>query len=1165
MRVLAPGSILALATGDLSRHVATARRGVVRLSGLSGSVRSLMLAAAALEAGRAVVVVTDERAATALRKDLVAILPELAADAGVTAPALLSLPPLEADPYQGIGAHPQVLAERAGTLARMRREGRWVVVAPYAALLAPLLPVAGFEALFLEFAAAADMPFDELAPRLMRAGYARVDMASSPGDWARRGGIFDVFPPGQSDPVRIELEEDRVASLRLFDPMTQRSLERRERVEVPPAREAPLGEAERAELMRKLERLPRTGGRLHGVDPLEALAVERTFPGVEACAGLWAGRQTDLLDYAGEALLVLDEPYQLEAEAGAALGELVAAHQATGAPLPPPERLLLPQDRIAERLAAPRLELHDLSVMEPGPGPREAEVRVELGGRAPRAYFGRLADLGADLQRATAGRQHTLLLLESDGMAERTREVLVERGLEPVMLPATIPAGGELPLLSIGRSELARGFELPEAGLTVLTERDLYGERRRKQPRGGRRAAPFRSDFRDLAVGDLVVHVDHGIGRYQGIRRLGADGDGGEFMVLVYRDETVLYVPVDRLDLVQRYSGVGGKPPRLDRLGAPAWDKVRKRVRKEVQELADELLELYAARQALPGRAFGADSPWQREFEAAFPFGETPDQAQSIEDVKHDMESPSPMDRLLCGDVGFGKTEVAMRAAFKAVMEGAQVAVLAPTTVLVFQHFNTFRDRFAPFPVTIEMLSRFESRSRQTEIVRGVKDGAVDIVIGTHRLLSKDVAFKNLGLLVVDEEQRFGVTHKERLKQLSRSVDVLTLTATPIPRTLQMSLAGVRDLSVIETPPENRLAIQTILLPFRTGVLAQAIRRELRRGGQIFFVHNRIESIGAMAAALRKAVPEATLEVAHGRLDERSLERVMLRFMGGDFQVLLTTTIIENGLDIPRANTIIVNRADRFGLAQLYQLRGRVGRSDVPAYAYLLVPPQRKLKEVARQRLRALQEFSELGAGFRVAARDLEIRGAGDLLGARQHGHIAALGFDLYCRMLEEAVQEKRGEVPPLPEVRVVLDLAVDYRLPEHYVPEAHQRLVLYKRVATAGETGELERVREEIEDRFGHLPEEAENLLELAAIRHRAERLGVVRMDVESGRLRLHFVDGAPIDPGRLLEWVRSGTSATLSPSGVLAVATPEEPDLRLEQARDLLETLHERVTPAA
>ena len=786
------------------------------------------------------------------------------------------------------------------------------------------------------------------------------------------------------------------------------------------------------------------------------------------------------------------------------------------------------------------LALHDAD----GPRREAGGTAVEehdLAVRAPRAYFGRLDELAADLELFAAAGRRALVLLDTEGLLERTAEVLRERGLAPVVLPATLPADGEPPFITLARGRLAHGFEVPVAGLTVLTEREVYGEKRRARPRGGRRAAPFRSDFRDLGVGDLVVHVDHGIGKYQGIKRVVQAGGEREFMVLVYRDEAVLYVPVERLDLVQKYSGVGGAEPRVDRLGTPAWDKVRARVRKEVQILADDLLELYAERRARPGHAFGPDTPWQKEFEAAFPFQETPDQAQAIADTKRDMESEQNMDRLLCGDVGFGKTEVAMRAAFKAVMDGSQVAVLTPTTILAYQHYHTFRSRFAPFPAKVAMLSRFQTPAEQKRVVSGLKSGEVDVVIGTHRLLSKDVAFGKLGLVVVDEEQRFGVSHKERLKKMTRQVDALTLTATPIPRTLQMSLAGVRDLSVIETPPENRLSIQTLLLPFRTGIIAQAIRREVRRGGQVYFVHNRIGSIGAMADVIRKAIPEATLEVAHGRMDEATLEQVMLRFVAGEFQILLCTTIIENGLDIPRVNTIIVNRADRFGLAQLYQLRGRVGRSDLRAYAYLIVPPRHKLTEDAKQRLRALRDFSELGSGFRIAARDLEIRGAGELLGARQHGQIAALGFDLYCSMLEQAVAEKRGEAPPV-EVRVTVDLGVDVRLPEDYVAEPHQRLVLYKKVAAAAEAGDLERVREEIEDRFGHLPAQAENLMSLAAIRMLAERLGIAEVRGTGAGASLQFVDAAPIDPARLTAWVRARPGTTLTPALQVTLRTPAD-----------------------
>ncbi|MFQ5718125.1 MAG: transcription-repair coupling factor [Acidobacteriota bacterium] len=1160
MKVLTPGSLLTRVCAGAADQAAIAREGVLRLSGLSGSLGAVLLARAAVEGGRLLIVMPDEASSARLRDDLATLLPELAMAADTVSPAQLLFPPLEADPYQGIGPHPQTLAERAATLWRMRREVRWVVVAPAAALWAPLMPVEEFEALAIGLEEGGECEFDDLAGRLEAAGYGRVDMANSPGDWARRGGIFDVYPPGSTAPLRIELEEDRIASLRLFDPLTQRSLEKRVAAHVPPAREAPLNPPALRRLIRRLEKMPRTGGRSITVDPLETLAVEGTFPGVEACTGLWAGRETDLLDYADDAVLAVDEPFRVATELDAAMSELNTAHAATDGVLPGPSRLLLPASRLTGRLAGPRLETHDLALADTPDDPFEVSRSVDVGGRAPRTYFGRLADLAADLvdQRPTMG--DCLLLLESDGALARCGDLLREAGLDPVVLPATIPAAGRLPHLALGRGRLRRGFTRPEIGVTVLTEREIFGERRRQRPRGGRRAAPFRSDFRDLSVGDLVVHVDHGIGRYQGIRRLG-DGGGNEFMVLVYQEQAVLYVPVDRLDLVQRYTGVGGKSPRIDRLGTPGWEKVRKKIRKQMQVLADDLLDLYATRRAQEGHAFSDDTPWQSEFEAAFPFSETPDQLQAIRDVKASMQKALPMDRLVCGDVGFGKTEVAMRAAFKAVMDGFQVAVLAPTTVLAFQHCNTFRDRFAPFPVRIELLSRFQTRAEQTAIVRGVRDGAVDIVIGTHRLLSKDITFSELGLLVVDEEQRFGVAHKERLKTRWPHVDELTLTATPIPRTLQMSLAGVRDMSVIETPPENRLSIQTLVLPFRPGIVAQAIRREIRRGGQVFFVHNRISSIAAVAHVIRREVPEVTLEVVHGRLPEKDLERIMLRFMAGEFQVLLTTSIIENGLDVPRANTIIIDRADRFGLAELYQLRGRVGRSDVRAYAYLLIPSHQKLTDVARRRLKALQEFSELGAGFRVAARDLEIRGAGDLLGARQHGQIAALGFDLYCRMLEQAIQEKRGEAPVLRQAQVSVEMGVDYRLPESYVAEPHQRLVLYKRVAAAAEADELDRVREEIEDRYGHLPQAAENLLALADLRRHAERLGMVQVEARGTHIACQLIEGAPIDAGRLMDWISFNDGVRFSPGRVLSLPVPADPEHRLMRTRDTLAELAERV----
>ncbi|HZI94692.1 MAG TPA: transcription-repair coupling factor, partial [Patescibacteria group bacterium] len=641
------------------------------------------------------------------------------------------------------------------------------------------------------------------------------------------------------------------------------------------------------------------------------------------------------------------------------------------------------------------------------------------------------------------------------------------------------------------------------------------------------------------------------------LSRVGSDGNEVDVMVLSYHGKDRLFVPVTRLDLVQKYSGVGGRVATLDKLGGTGWVKTKQKVKKAMQDMAVELLNLYAARKAITGHVFGPDGEWQQEFDAAFPYELTMDQQIAINEIRRDLEGSMPMDRLLCGDVGFGKTEVAMRAAFKVVMEGKQVAVLAPTTVLVFQHLNTFRERFAAFPSRIESLSRFKTAKEQKTIVAGVATGAVDIVIGTHRLLSKDVTFKDLGLLIVDEEQRFGVAHKERIKQLKKNVDVLTLTATPIPRTLQMSLMGVRDLSVIETPPENRLAIQTHLLAFKEPIIQSAIRHELARAGQVYFVHNRVESVYAMAALLKRLVPEAEIGVAHGQMKEHELEASMLKFLRGEFHILVSTTIIENGLDIPRVNTLIVNRADHFGLAQLYQLRGRIGRSDRQAYAYFLVPPERTLSELARKRLKALQEFTDLGSGFRIAAMDLEIRGAGNLLGQAQHGHIAALGFELYCRMLERAVQELREGGEEMPEFRVTINLGVDLKIPREYIGDEHHRLMFYKRIAGATSREDLEKIGAEMEDRYGKLPRQGLNLLEMAGLRVLAEKLHVQNLDYKTGMLTVKFNEASPIDPELVLRFVRRRSDATFSPPAVLRIKGERSEHERLAMALEVLTVL--------
>jgi transcription-repair coupling factor (superfamily II helicase) len=615
-----------------------------------------------------------------------------------------------------------------------------------------------------------------------------------------------------------------------------------------------------------------------------------------------------------------------------------------------------------------------------------------------------------------------------------------------------------------------------------------------------------------------VVHEAHGIGRYHGLTTLTVEGRQGDFLLLEYADGGRLYLPVDRLDLISKYLGAPAGAARLDRLGGGAWQRAKESVRASLRQMAENLLQIYAARSVAERTPFEADTAWQREFEVAFPFEETPDQLRAIEGVKADMEAPRPMDRLVAGDVGYGKTEVALRAAFKAVTEGRQAAVLVPTTVLAQQHFNTFSERFAPFPARVELLSRFRTAKEQRVVIDGLRRGTVDVVVGTHRLLSRDVQFKDLGLLVVDEEHRFGVAHKERIKQLRASVDVLTLTATPIPRTLYMSLSGVRDLSVIETPPADRLPVETIVMPFDRRVIREAIQRELERGGQVFFVHNRIQSLPSMTAFLRTLCPDARVVMGHGQMPERELEAVMVKFVSGQADVLVSTAIVESGLDIPASNTIIINRADRFGLAQLYQLRGRVGRERQQAYAYLLIPADGRLDEAAQRRLRVIEELTELGGGFKLAMRDLELRGAGNLLGAEQHGHIAAVGFDLYTKLLAEAVRELKGE-PARTTSEPVISVEVEALLPAAYVPEVTQRLALYKRLSEAEAPAQVEEVRGELVDRFGPLPEPAAALVDVIGLRVAARQLGIERVEARGGRAVLTFAPSTPVKPERILE----------------------------------------------
>jgi transcription-repair coupling factor (superfamily II helicase) len=785
-------------------------------------------------------------------------------------------------------------------------------------------------------------------------------------------------------------------------------------------------------------------------------------------------------------------------------------------------------------------------------------------------FHGAVPAMLEDVKKQIAEGRRVLIAVPNTGEVERLADIFSEyavsfrlgsrtRGGESYA-DETAYFSGEVLTATLVKAYVPDGVMLPDAGLAIFGARDLFDESESvvsRPQRSKSKTSAFLSDFRDLQVGDYVVHVEHGIGQYQGLKEINQGDGNAEFMLLGYAEGARLYVPLTRLDLIQKYRSSEGIKPTLNHLGTAAWAKTKARVRKAMKDMTDELLKLYAERKSAQGFAFSADNEWMKEFEDAFEYTETEDQELAIADVKHDMESRQPMDRLLCGDVGYGKTEVAMRAAFKAIGDNRQVAVLAPTTVLAFQHFETFKQRFAAFPVTIEMISRFRSPKQQKEILQKTEAGKIDILIGTHRILSQDIKFSDLGLLVVDEEQRFGVRHKERIKQMRKQVDVLTMSATPIPRTLHMSMVGLRDMSVIETPPKDRIAIQTVVASWDDKLIQSAIEQELERGGQVYFVYNRVESIWEIAAKLQVLVPGARIAVGHGQMGEGELEKVMLKFMHHEADILVATTIIENGLDIPLCNTILINRADRLGLSELYQLRGRVGRSNRRAYAYLLVPAEAELTPIARRRLAALKEFSDLGAGFKIAALDLELRGAGNLLGGEQSGHIEAIGFELYTQMLDRAVREMKGEGAP-EEVETQLNLGLNIRIPVEYIPEENQRLRMYKRVAGVETESQLKDVGAELRDRYGEPPSAVRNLLQYASLKLLCLRVGATAIDRKREQVSIKFKQNAAIDAEKLARFVSSQRGAQFTPDGVVKFTLKATAiDSVLSLLRDLLEEL--------
>ncbi|MBN2644564.1 MAG: transcription-repair coupling factor [Desulfuromonadaceae bacterium] len=1080
--------------------------------------------------------------------------------------AVRLFPHWEVPPYEPLNPHSDIEAQRLATLQALHQQQVEVVVTTVAAVLQRVIPRSALAALSSELVAGEEYERQALQQRLFQLGYRAVPLVEDRGTFSLRGDILDLYPPTLAQPVRIDFYGDFVERMRLFDPQSQRSGEQQlERLQLLPSRELVLaGEyLERFNHQLKLRcdalGLPRT----RREEVLDEVREGLLSPGRSFLLPLNYEKLDTLFDYVQPRLLFRLEPQELEQEIDRfcqAVRKGVERQRQSSEPWVEPGQLYVCSDELESRFTLlgcvdlNSLPLYDLEDQRP-------VFRVQCHSNAmflQAAAEERLDLLARQLQQWQQEGWTVQLACRQDGQARRMRELLLPRGITPqqggVFRLGHKAKGG----LFLCLGEISRGFQLPDERLALVCEEEIFGPRQRRRGRSEARAKAVLSSLAQLQEGDYVVHTDHGIALYRGLQHVCSGQLEGDFLQLEYAGGDKLYVPVERIEKVQKYAGGDGQGVRLDKMGGNAWEKTCQKARAAVEEMARELLNIYARRQMNKALPFSPPDEVFRAFEAEFPYEETPDQMAAIQDVLNDMQSETPMDRLICGDVGYGKTEVAIRAAFKAALDSRQVAVVVPTTILASQHYATFRERLKEYPVRVEMVSRFRSAAQQKKILAEVAAGTVDIVIGTHRLLQRDVHFKDLGLVVIDEEQRFGVAHKERLKKMRAQVAMLTLSATPIPRTLNMGMLGMRDLSIIDTPPVDRLAIRTYVTKFDDDLVRQAILRELQRGGQVYFVHNRVQSIGAMADFLRSLVPEATLAVGHGQMPEKELEQVLLDFVEGRTQVLVASTIIENGLDIPRANTIIINRADCFGLAQLYQLRGRVGRAKERGYAYLLIPGEATLTREARARLQVLQDLTELGAGFRVASYDLELRGAGDLIGGRQAGHMASIGFEMYTELLEDTIQELRGAHSQGridPEIR----LGLNAFLPDRYVADPNQRLVFYKRMAAAVDEMELYDLVDELQDRYGALPAAGETLLEMMKLRVRLKRLRIDLAEYDGRALVFGFHPTTGVEPDKLLALIQQdGKRYSLSPDFRLRMVLKREDDQQLmEEANRLLAQL--------
>ena len=1079
------------------------------VAGVSGMARSLSISAINQAHKKKILVVTHQLLhAQQLYEDL----RELIDDSHV-----YLYPVNELIATEMVISSPELRAERIRSLIEWLQGDAGILVVPIAALKRIVPPKDYWEQYRLSFTMDSRVELDLVIEKLFDMGYDRVDMVTAPAEFSVRGGIIDVYPVTETDPIRIELFDDEVDSIRYFDANNQRSLENTESVTLVPARELLVTKEDMMRAANQLEQglqtalkrmkaSPERDALLEAVEhDIELLQTTEKFQEMYKYSELFYEQAHSLLDYLDKDSLIIVDDFNRVQEAATNLD----GEERDVIEVLLEDRKLLPNSTfsfdwltIKEKMKQQRIYLSVFLRHVPGTQP---ENIVNISSRTMQEFHGQMNLFQNELSRWEKANYSTIVVVDSEQRAEKVQAIFQDYGMEFVIqdkleLPAVTP--------TITVANLSTGIELPLHRLAIVTEQELF----KKKPTRTRRTsstitnAERIKNYQELKVGDYVVHRNHGIGKYIGIETLKVSGLHKDYLLIQYAGDDKLYVPIDQIELVQKYVGSEGKEPRTYKLGGAEWQKVKRRVQSSVEDIADELIKLYADREAQKGHAFEADNELQKEFELSFPYEETADQLRCIDEIKEDMESIKPMDRLLCGDVGYGKTEVALRAIFKAISEGKQAAFLVPTTILAQQHFQTMQERFQDYPIEIGLLSRFRTAKQQRETIEGLKNGTIDIVVGTHRLISNDISFKDLGLLVVDEEQRFGVKHKEKIKQMKTNVDVLTLTATPIPRTLHMSMLGIRDLSVIETPPENRFPVQTYVMEYNRAFVKEAIERELARGGQVFVLYNRVETIEKVANELDALVPEASIQVAHGRMKEAELEDVMFSFLEGESDVLVSTTIIETGVDIPNVNTLIVIDADHMGLSQLYQLRGRVGRSNRIAYAYFTYRRGKVLTEVSEKRLQAIKEFTELGSGFKIAMRDLSIRGAGNLLGAQQHGFIDSVGFDLYSQMLKEAIDARKDKKPieAVQPFNPELQLLVDAYIPDSYIEDEKQKFEIYKRFQQFDSHEAIQDFQDELIDRFGPYPDEVERLFLVSLLKMVAKRERVEEITEEGNRMSI-------------------------------------------------------------